>query len=75
MFQTRSISKALDGPAVVSAIMAANDPYSAAAELRSLLGKVPDFAITKESGLRKVDALLKAIPSVIGAVSMRSSLP
>lgn len=46
LYQTATLHKKLDGVAVVSAIMAASDPKSAASTLRDLIHAPPPFAST-----------------------------
>lgn len=74
MYQTRAASKSLDGPAVVSAIIASKDAKSAAQELRRLLGEPPAFATAKADKLEKVDALLKVVPAVVTKIGAETPL-
>lgn len=74
MFQTRTPSKGLDGPAVVSAIMASETPKFAARELRRLLGKSPAFATNKASKVKMVNVILSAIPAVVTKVGNETPL-
>ena len=55
MFQSKAAYRALDGVAVVSAIVAAKSPNHAASELRSLLRRPPAFYREAEAGLYSKD--------------------
>jgi len=48
MYQSATLSKGLDGVAVVSAIVGAEDPKKAARDLRNLLARPPAFAAVKQ---------------------------
>ncbi|KAL8822110.1 MAG: hypothetical protein Q9191_007148 [Dirinaria sp. TL-2023a] len=74
MFQTRTPSKGLDGPAVVSAIMASETPKFAARELRRLLGKPPAFATNRASKVNMVNAIISEVPAVVTKVGNETPL-
>ena len=74
MYQTRTDSKGLDGPAVVSAIIASEHPKSAAQELRRLARESDGFMTAKDDRLKKVDALLKAVPAVVAKLGTEMPL-
>ncbi|KAI9823535.1 MAG: hypothetical protein M1819_001336 [Sarea resinae] len=76
MYQSKSPSKTLDGVAVVSAIVGAADPRSAAFELRALIGKPPPFA-TYNANSRKtvsIEDLLPTVPALVEKLSQASPL-
>ncbi|KAI1074691.1 TMP-TENI-domain-containing protein [Whalleya microplaca] len=73
--------KALDGVAVVSAIVAAPDPEAASRELRRLVHSPPAFAlnantttISPQQASRSPRELLDLVPQVIGAVDAAKPL-
>lgn len=74
MFQTKSPTKGLDGVAVVSAIMAAEDPEAAASTMRSLIGRVPVSMSPKAGENQHVEKLLSQIPSIVKELSVKSPL-
>lgn len=77
LYQSASIAKRLDGVAIVSAIMAAKDPKSAAEGLLGLIRSPPPFiAASPANSERAEDAgsLINQIPSVIKAVAEKSPL-
>ena len=66
MFKSQARRKRLDGVAVVSAVMAANDPKAAAQELRKLATEPPVFAIeSRPNPVTKVNDLLRRVDAVI----------
>ena len=74
MFQSKSLTKGLDGVAVVSAIMAAQDPKAAASELKSLIDKVPDSMSPKAGENQNVQTLLDQIPHIVKELGLRTPL-
>ena len=69
MYQSQSTSKALDGVAIVSAIIAAPDPRLAAARLQTLMKTPPAFALGLSIGIsQSVKHLLVKIPDVVNEV-------
>lgn len=48
LYQSHGLEKGLDGVAVVSAIVAADDPNAAAAQLKTLINEPPPFARTPQ---------------------------
>ena len=74
MFQSRSPTKELDGIAVVSAIIAAQDPKAAASELRSLISNVPVSMKPKAGENPNVETLLSQIPRIVKDLGVKSPL-
>lgn len=74
MFQSKSPSKGLDGVAVVSAIMAAQDPKAAAAALLSSIRQVPNTMSPKADENRNVEILLGKIPAIVKELGVKSPL-
>ena len=74
MYQSRSPSKSLDGVAIVSAIMAARDPKTAAADLRKLIQSVPTTMSPKAKDNQKVETLLSQILGIVKEVGAKSPL-
>ena len=74
IFQSKSPNKGLDGVAVVSAIIAAQDPKAAASELRSLIDKVPCSMSPQAGENLSVRTLLDRIPHIIKEVGVKSPL-
>lgn len=65
MFKSQAKSKRLDGVAVVSAIIAADDPKAAAQELRRLVTEQPGFTSGRPSPVKWVDDLLRRVNAVV----------
>ncbi|OJK03531.1 hypothetical protein ASPACDRAFT_111336 [Aspergillus aculeatus ATCC 16872] len=66
LYQSRAPNKGLDGVAIVSGIMAADDPKAAAAEFVKLVASPPAFVHSEPSALaRETTALLKQVPQAI----------
>lgn len=74
MFQSKSLTKGLDGVAVVSAIMAAQDPKAAASRLKSLIVKVPTSMSPKACENQTVETLLSQIPHIVKELGLQSPL-
>lgn len=74
MFQSKSLTKGLDGVALVSAIMAAQDPKAAASSLKSLIDKVPASMSPKACENQTVETLLSHIPNIVKQVGLKSPL-
>ena len=74
MFQSRSPSKGLDGVAIVSAIMAAQDPKAAAVNLWESINDVPPTMSPKAKINQNVDTLLSQVPNVVKDVGAKSPL-
>lgn len=74
MFQSKSLTKGLDGVAVVSAIMAAQDPKAAASRLKSLVDKVPTSMSPKACENQTVETLLSQIPHIVKELGLQSPL-
>lgn len=66
LYQSKSPKKALDGVAIVSAIVAAEDPKASAADLVSLIKNTPRFALASApSRSNESEALLNDVPQII----------
>ncbi|KAL8806772.1 MAG: hypothetical protein Q9182_001170 [Xanthomendoza sp. 2 TL-2023] len=65
MFKSQAKRKRLDGVAVVSAIIAADDPKAAAQELRRLVTEQPGFISGQSNPVKSVDDLLRQVNAVI----------
>jgi thiamine-phosphate diphosphorylase/hydroxyethylthiazole kinase len=68
IYQSKASFKALDGVAVVSAIVAAPDAERAAKELKGLIRQPPAFAITNVQNGKKVkncQALIQSVPAIV----------
>lgn len=74
MFQSKSLTKGLDGVAVVSAIMAAQDPKAAASRLKSLVDKVLTSMSPKACENQTVETLLSQIPHIVKELGLQSPL-
>ena len=74
LYQTASPQKKLDGLAVVSAIMASNEPKEAASQLRKLISQPPPFATrVLKPKLSREDVVAK-VPSIIARVASKKPL-
>ncbi|KAI9367213.1 Hydroxyethylthiazole kinase family-domain-containing protein [Aspergillus egyptiacus] len=66
LYQSASPKKSLDGAAIVSAIMAADDPQAAAKELAQLIATPPPFVRTSQTPVvRETGALLESVPHIV----------
>ncbi|KAL4979744.1 hypothetical protein BDW66DRAFT_157192 [Aspergillus desertorum] len=66
LYQSASPRKSLDGAAIVSAIMAADDPRAAAAELAQAIATPPPFVRKSERAvIRETAALLETVPHIV----------
>lgn len=66
LYQSQSSKKGLDGVAIVSAIMAADDPKTAAEEFARLIKTAAPFATTpKPARANEAKDLLKEVPQII----------
>ncbi len=74
MYQSKSTFKGLDGVAVVSAIIAADDPKQAAAELRTLIENSPSFAKGVVGSNASLETLLKEVPEIVREVGVKTPL-
>ncbi|RAK96346.1 bifunctional hydroxyethylthiazole kinase/thiamine-phosphate diphosphorylase [Aspergillus ibericus CBS 121593] len=68
LYQSRAPKKTLDGVAIVSAIMAADDPTAAAAEFAKLISSPPPFVRSEATAVRDTTALLEQVPKVVQEV-------
>lgn len=74
MFKSQAESKRLDGVAVVSAIVAADDAKAAAQELRELVNKSPGFFKEQANHIKEVDDLLGRVNAVIREIGLKKPL-
>jgi thiamine-phosphate diphosphorylase/hydroxyethylthiazole kinase len=77
LFQSSDPKKSLDGVAIVSAIIAANDAEKASKELLELVKTPPPFAaasLVNVSKMNDVQGLISQIPSVIRTVGEKTPL-
>ena len=74
MYQSRAATKGLDGPAVVSAIVASKDPKLAAQQLCRLLREAPAFVTAKTNISKSLHTLLGAVPAVVTKVGTETPL-
>ncbi|CAL5875202.1 uncharacterized protein PFLUO_LOCUS9506 [Penicillium psychrofluorescens] len=66
MYQSHSPKKGLDGVAIVSAIMAADDPKAAAEEFAKLIKTPAPFALTLNAPrANEAEALLEEVPRIV----------
>ncbi len=74
MYQSKSTFKGLDGVAVASAIMAAEDPKQAAVDLRTLIGNPPSFAKGAVGSTASLEALLTEVPKIVRELGVKAPL-
>ena len=74
MFQSKAPKKGLDGVAVVSAIMAAENPTSAAAGLRQAIDTVPQTSSPGAKENHSLPILLRKIPHIVAALGLMKPL-
>ena len=74
MFQSKSPDKGLDGVAVVSAIMAAENPKSAAAALRKAIDTIPETMSPGAKGNQSIGIMLLQIPGIVARLAHVSPL-
>ena len=74
MFQSKSPSKGLDGVAIVSAIMAAQDSKAAAVALRKSVNNIPLTMSPAAKENQKVETLLSQIPEIVKKLGIKSPL-
>ncbi|KAJ5084109.1 hypothetical protein NUU61_008688 [Penicillium alfredii] len=66
IYQSQSPKKGLDGVAIVSAIMAADDPKASAEKFIQLIKTPPPFALTpKTARANEADALVQEVPHIV----------
>jgi thiamine-phosphate diphosphorylase/hydroxyethylthiazole kinase len=66
LYQSRSPAKGLDGVAIVSAIVGAEDPKASAEKFTELIKNTPLFALTPQpSRANEVEALLQDVPAIV----------
>lgn len=74
LYQTASPQKKLDGLAIVSAIMASNEPKNAASVLRTLISQPPPFATSISKPELSRTELVAKIPEVIKRLASKKPL-
>ena len=74
MFQSKSTIKKLDGVAVVSAIVAAEDPKSAAAALRKAIDNIPKTMSPRANENHSLAIILNQIPGIVARLGRVSPL-
>lgn len=74
IFQSKSLSKGLDGVAIVSAIMAAEDPKAAATTLRKSIRETPKTMSPKAAQNQSVDSLLSQVLKIVKEVGTKNPL-
>jgi len=76
LYQTKATFKALDGVAVVSAIVHAQDPKQAASELRTLIRTPPAFGTLTSPAKkpREVQHLLDSVPAIVKKLGRETPL-
>ncbi|KAK0327675.1 thiamine biosynthetic bifunctional enzyme [Friedmanniomyces endolithicus] len=74
MYQCASPTKDLDGVAVVSAIIASQDPKAAAHNLRDLLSRPPPFAFTAHHVQLSRNDIIARVPTIIARMASRKPL-
>ncbi|CAG7945678.1 unnamed protein product [Penicillium salamii] len=66
IYQSKSSQKSLDGVAIVSAIVAADDPKASAQKFAELINNAPRFALASNpSRANETEALISDVPQVI----------
>lgn len=66
IYQSKSPKKGLDGVAIVSAIMAADDPKASAEEFATLIKTTPRFALTPMvARANEAEALVNEVPHIV----------
>lgn len=74
LFQSKAATKALNGVAVVSSIMAAEDPKVAAEKLKQLIEQVPNTMSPSAVSNDTVEKMLSQIPIMVNEVRAKSPL-
>ena len=74
IFQSKASKKGLDGVAVVSSIMAASDPRTAAAELSKRIAEVPSSMSPKSGENQSVEKLLGQVSDIVKELGVKSPL-
>jgi thiamine-phosphate diphosphorylase/hydroxyethylthiazole kinase len=66
LYQSKSPAKGLDGVAIVSAIIGAEDPKASAEKFSNLIKNTPLFALSPQpSRENEVEALLQDVPAIV----------
>ena len=74
MMQSASTVKRLDGVAIVSSIIAAEDPKAAAATMKALIADVPVEDTSKSLAEVDVPGILRQVPKIVAQVAKTSPL-
>ncbi|KAG2164919.1 hypothetical protein VTO58DRAFT_107913 [Aureobasidium pullulans] len=74
LYQTAAAEKSLDGVAVVSAIMAAQDPKKAASDLRELVATPPPFATSIYAPALSHEDIVRRIPELVKRLAGKKPL-
>lgn len=74
IFQAKSPKKGLDGVAVVSDIMAAQDPKAAAIKLKGLIAHVPGSMSPEAVKNKSIESLLRQVPDLVKDLGTTSPL-
>jgi thiamine-phosphate diphosphorylase/hydroxyethylthiazole kinase len=74
LYQTAAAEKSLDGVAVVSAIMAAKDPKTAASDLRQLVATPPPFATLITAPALSHEDIVRRIPELVKRLASKKPL-
>lgn len=74
LYQTASPNKKLDGLAIVSAIMASNDPKKTSSELKALVSQPPPFATSTAKPKLSRNEVVAKVPGVIKRMASKKPL-
>jgi thiamine-phosphate diphosphorylase/hydroxyethylthiazole kinase len=75
LYQASYPQKPLDGVAIVSAIIAADDPKTAAQNLKNLIGSLPPFVNGRPSkSAASIQSIVEAVPSIVKSVGEKNPL-
>lgn len=74
LYQSASSEKKLDGLAIVSAIMASDDPEKAASQLRTLISQPPRFAASSSKPKLSRDDIVSKVPTIIKRMASKKPL-
>ena len=66
LYQSKSPAKGLDGVAIVSAIVAADDPKASSEKLAQLIKSTPLFALAPQpTRVNEAETLLRDVPAIV----------
>ncbi|KAI9782329.1 MAG: hypothetical protein M1835_004061 [Candelina submexicana] len=75
IYQSKATFKGLDGVAIVSAMIGAEDPKKAAIELKDLIGKPPPFASHgSPKKVKDIKTLLEVVPAIVKRLGVENPL-